>query len=141
MSITRFDPRRYSKGKPDMYVIFSSFNEDGEMHIHSMNLKDGKVKTLNKKKKSIPVINFCGEATIECEDWCEVMFRIMERAGVNFSLDDLNKIRKEMSLPKLKKIDSDEEYRKKAERELKKTLKEASKLGDEFRKRKNKNDI
>lgn len=102
MSIVRFDRRRFSKGKNNLYVINADQNIDGSHVIYGIALKKGvKNKVINKKGKTIPVINFVGDCSIPTEDFIEVMFRLLEYAEVKFTEDDLNRVRTQSFLKKL----------------------------------------
>jgi len=138
MSIVRFSPRKYSIGEPNMYVIHAEVNEKGEKQVFMMDLRKGKSKRLVESKKIIPVINFVGECDIKSEDFVEVMFRILERAGIKFKLKEINKVRKECDLKPLKRLMSEDDYTKKSLIQLKKMIKEGEKLAKEFNKQKDK---
>jgi len=58
-------------------------------------------------------IEFCGVGTIPKDDFIEVMFRILERAGVKFNLKDVNNVRKSIYMKPIKRIKSDKETSKK----------------------------
>lgn len=74
--IRALEERQFSIGDNGMYVYPSSHPED-------------------------TVVRMIGLGN-EAEDFCEVMFRIMDQVGVEFGLDMVNACRGRMGLPPLK---------------------------------------
>jgi len=49
-------------------------------------------------------VEFVGHCSIESEDFCEILFRILERAKIKFTLKDINKVREVLFLDNLDSI-------------------------------------
>lgn len=80
MSIVRFEPRKYSKGHECLYVYPTDIN--------------GK-----------PYIEFCGDISpkdrflcIPSEDFCEVMFALLEQSDVKITPEMILNVRRRMCL-------------------------------------------
>jgi len=81
--IRALEERRYSNGTSGLYVIPI-------------------------KWKGINYVDFLGDGKIPSEDFCEIMVRILHRAGISFTLKDVNKIRAALFLEPL--IEIKDEY-------------------------------
>ena len=58
-------------------------------------------------------IESCMNWEVPNEEWIEVMFRMLERCGVKFTLKDVNNVREEVGLKPIKIIKSELEASKK----------------------------
>jgi len=56
------------------------------------------------ERKNKQYIEFVGDCSIESEDFCEILFRILERAKIKFTLEDINKVREVLFLDSLDAI-------------------------------------
>ena len=86
--IRSLEERKYSKGESGLYVY----------------------PTLNPETQE-QMIEFSGDC-IPSEDFVEIMFRIFERGGLDFSLEQINRVREVLYLEHLKRIPDNYEVEK-----------------------------
>lgn len=86
--IRSLEERKYSKGESGLYVYPTKNPETQEQ-----------------------LIEFSGDC-IPSEDFVEIMFRIFERGGLEFSLEQINRVREVLYLGPLKRILDDYEVGK-----------------------------
>jgi len=74
--IRALEERKYSKGKNNLYVYPAELDDK-------------------------QYISFDCAQNIPSEDFIEVLFRVLERCGINFTIEDINSIRKSLFLEEL----------------------------------------
>jgi len=75
--IRALEKRKYSKGRNDLYVYPTELDDK-------------------------QYISFNCSLNISSEDYTEVLFRVLERCGIQFSIEDVNNIRQSLFLEPMK---------------------------------------